>query len=54
MRKHYRQGYRDGAKGLSDWEREEMIDEIIMRDGIVAATDYEDGFEEGREGGEEW
>ena len=35
-------------------EREEMIDEIMMRDGVVAASDYEDGFEEGREDSWEW
>ena len=33
MRNHYKQGYKDGAQGLSDYEREEMIDEIMMRDG---------------------
>lgn len=54
MRKHYKQGYKDGTQGLSDWEREEMIDEIMMSDGIVAASDYEDGFEEEREDSWEW
>lgn len=54
MKKHYKHGYKDGAQGLSDYEREEMIDEIMMRDGVVAASDYEDGFEEGREDSWEW
>lgn len=52
MRNHYKQGYKD--QGLSDYEREEMIDEIMMRDGVVTASDYEDGFEEGREDSWEW
>lgn len=54
MRKRYNMGYDDGAQGLSDWQREDMIDEIMMRDGIVAASDYEDGFEDGREDSEDW
>ena len=54
MRKHYNMGFDDGAQGLSDWQREDMIDEIMMRDGIVAASDYEDGFEDGREDSEDW
>lgn len=54
MKNYYKQGYRDGSQGISDWEREDMIDEIEMRDGIMAASDYEDGYNDCYEDNGDW
>lgn len=49
MDEHFDKGYLDGLSNAGDEVKEDTIDEISLSDGWAAASDYEDGYQEGQE-----
>lgn len=46
---YFDDGYKDGFNNIGDEAREDRIDEISVSDGWGAASDYEDGYQDGQE-----
>ena len=47
--KNFSAGYHDGLHNIDNEAREDRIDEIAAKDGWLAASDYEDGCQDGYE-----